>query len=86
VSEQPPTAEQRARNVERMRRLEVELGEAQATLGVAVYEAVRVYRALHDGREALREVFGMEPLGDMAPLYGELARAADQREEASSGD
>lgn len=82
----PLTKAQREHNVERMRRVEADLGQAETDLAHAVFSAVRVHREVRRLREELRDVFGMEPLGPPAPLYVALAQEADKREELSGGD
>lgn len=77
-AQQDLSAAQRARNVERMKRLEQDLGQTEKTLALSIFEAVRVHRDIRAARSLLREVFGMEPLFPAAPLYESLHARADE--------
>jgi predicted metal-dependent phosphoesterase TrpH len=65
----PLTAEQRRHNVERVRNVERMLGSMEQRLTSLAYETVRELRQAHELRDELRDIFGMEPLPPVAPLF-----------------
>lgn len=72
------TAEQRRRNVARAKKVESRLGDIEQRLSLGLYYVVGTLRELHGEREELRAVFGLDPLGPMAPLFEDLADAAEK--------
>lgn len=81
--EQQLTPAQRKRNVERVKDIERQLGLVELDFSEMVYTGAKAIRRLHGMREELRDVFGMEPLAELAPLYDGIAARADVLDEAA---
>lgn len=65
----PLTAEERRRNVERVRTVELMLGSMEQRLVSLAYELARELRQTHELRDELRDIFGMEKLPAVAPAF-----------------
>lgn len=73
----PLTADERRRNVERVKAIEGRLEMVERRFGEMVLAGAGALRELHSMRVELRDVFGMEPLPPLAPLYEGLAARAE---------
>lgn len=72
------SAEERRANVQRMHDMEGRLGELE-NLGMNVcLEAARLTRRVHDMRDDLREIFGLQPLGTLPPMVVAPAEREEQ--------
>lgn len=80
TDERSLTAEDRRRNVRRALRVEERLGAVEADYGTIAFSGARAMREVRALREELRSIFGLEPLGGLAPLYEKTATAGALKE------